>query len=260
MNLHLSPIHTLTKAAPGSWSLHAADKIGPTGVLLSVDLLELNDGTVSSIENNKACQFHLIQGDFCTIDVKEQIIDILAANDRILTSQCNPKSSADKNHENDRLDSILDRGANNVNLSLSCRVDCIISDMAANFTGDKSSDALRTMNLCEDALMFAAGSTCFDDHYEGEGRNECNTIKNNGRQQYDWQQFGLLRIGGTFLCKFFACGQENEKELKTAAKRYFDHHFVIKPPASRKESAELYLYATGFKGTDQFRKYLSLNK
>jgi len=193
--------------------------------------------------------------------VKEQIIHILASKKDTLTSSCDIESSIGENHVIDHLDNNLNHSVDYATRSSKCRVDCIISDMAANFTGDKRSDALRTMSLCEDALMFAAGSTCFDGD-GGDGRNECNdiTTDNNGHHEYNWQEFGLLRIGGTFLCKFFACGQENEKELKTAIKRYFDHHFVIKPPASRKESAELYLYATGFKGTDLLHKYLNLNK
>ena len=115
------------------------------------------------------------------------------------------------------------------------QVDCIISDMAANFTGDKLTDALRTINLCEDSMMFAAGPSCFDelDHEEDE------SIKSTE---------GLLRHGGSFLCKYFACGQENEHDLMTAAKTRFKYSTVVKPPASRKESAELYLFATGFIG------------
>mmetsp|Transcript_22344 Transcript_22344/g.33449 ORF Transcript_22344/g.33449 Transcript_22344/m.33449 type:complete len:104 (+) Transcript_22344:78-389(+) len=100
--------------------------------------------------------------------------------------------------------------------------------MAANTTGDKLTDALRTMSLCEDAMMLAAGSSCFDEFHE-----EINDV-------------GLLRKGGTFLCKFFACGKEHEQDLMTAAKNRFKYATVVKPPASRKESAELYLFATGY--------------
>ena len=102
------------------------------------------------------------------------------------------------------------------------KVDCIVSDMVANFTGDKMTDALRTMSLCEDAIMFAVGST------------PSRTSK----------ESGLLRDGGTFLCKYFACDQN--KELMDVAKSEFRYVTIVKPPASRKESAELYLFATGY--------------
>lgn len=211
-------------AAPGSWSLHAASKIGADGILISVDLLNLNGGVVSSIKNGEGvCKFHFIQGDFCALDIKEQIVDILSMN------SVSRHSESDKNLD----DSLSNR----------CQVDCIISDMAAKFTGDQATDAMRTINLCENALMFAVGSTCFDDDESYNIYSKDNDEKNN------WQELGLLRQGGTFLCKFFACGKENENDLRAAVKRHFNHYFVLKPPASRKESAELYLYATGYKGS-----------
>ena len=39
-------------------------------------------------------------------------------------------------------------------------IDLIISDMAANFLGDQQKDALRTLDLCEQALAFACYSAC----------------------------------------------------------------------------------------------------
>ena len=152
----------------------------------------MNSGTFKSIE--KESNFHFIQGDFTSNDIKKDIVNIL------------PRSSS----------------------GTADYVDCIISDMAANFTGDKMTDALRTMNLCEEAMMFAAGSNCFDE------------------LNIDDHGMGLLRPGGSFLCKYFACGRDNEKDLMTAAKSRFKYSMMMKPPASRKESAEMYLFATGF--------------
>ncbi len=128
-------------------------------------------------------QFETIEGDFTDNYVKQEIIDILSSHQN--------SASRDKP-----------------------KVDCVISDMAANFTGDQMTDALRTMNLCEDAMMFAGGS---------------------------------LKAGGTFICKFFACGKNNEEDLMTAAKKSFQYTTIVKPKSSRKESAELFLFATGYK-------------
>ena len=188
-------------AAPGGWSKYAAKNIQSEGLLVAVDLLPLDDKTVSAIEKDPdGPLFHIIQGDFTTNEVKEELIDLI--------------DTYGEEHER--------RG-----------VDCIISDMAANFTGDKMTDALRTMNLCEDALMLAAGRSCFDERYiAGTDENED----------------GILRKGGSFLCKFFSCGQENEKDLKDATKRHFKQSTVLKPKASRKESAEMYLLAIDYKG------------
>jgi 23S rRNA (uridine2552-2'-O)-methyltransferase len=130
--------------------------------------------------------FEFIQGDFTHARTKEMIIETLDQ----------------------------ERGA-----------DLVMSDMAMNFTGDQQTDALRTLNLCEQALMFSAGDSCFDSSpssYTGKG---------------------IVAKGGSFLCKFFSCGKENEQDLMQAAKRAFRIVHAIKPKASRKESSEMYLLA-----------------
>ena len=89
----------------------------------------------------------------------------------------------------------------------------VLSDMAPNFMGDSRTDAIRCMNLVEEALDFS---------------------------------ISVLGKRGAFCTKFFS-GPE-EQTLKKYAKDYFDKIQVVKPPASRSESAERYLVATGFRG------------
>jgi 23S rRNA (uridine2552-2'-O)-methyltransferase len=89
----------------------------------------------------------------------------------------------------------------------------VLSDMAANTTGDSQTDALRTMELCAAALDMA---------------------------------MGLLSQQGVFVAKYFSC--RHEIELRNYARQYFDKVQVVKPPASRKESAERYLMAKGYHG------------
>lgn len=55
---------------------------------------------------------------------------------------------------------------------------------------------------------------------------------------------GLLARGGTFLGKFLA--GRDEQEVKEEAARLFEKVKVVKPPASRSGSSEMYLLATGF--------------
>lgn len=114
----------------------------------------------------------------------------------------------------------------------------IISDMAPNFTGDKRTDALRTMALCEEALRFAVGESCLPE--------TCN-------QNPSWRERGVLCPGGSFLCKFFSCGKNNESDLMGAATRHFQSLNIFKPPASRIQSAEKYLLASGFRGGEAYR-------
>lgn len=91
--------------------------------------------------------------------------------------------------------------------------DLVLSDMAANATGHRATDHIRIMSLLEAAAAFAAE---------------------------------VLKPGGTFIGKVFQGG--TEKDLLAALKRDFALVRHAKPPASRKESAELYIVATGFRG------------
>ncbi|WP_019170493.1 RlmE family RNA methyltransferase [Pseudaminobacter salicylatoxidans] len=91
--------------------------------------------------------------------------------------------------------------------------DIVLSDMAAPTTGHRRTDHLRTMHLCEVAADFA---------------------------------MSVLKPGGHFLAKTFQGG--TEAELLNRLKRSFRSVHHVKPPASRDESAELYLLAKDFKG------------
>jgi 23S rRNA (uridine2552-2'-O)-methyltransferase len=91
--------------------------------------------------------------------------------------------------------------------------DVVMSDMAAPTTGHGHTDHLRIISLAEAAWDFAAD---------------------------------VLASGGMFICKVFQGGTEgellNQIKKRCAAVRH------VKPPASRQDSAEVYLVATGFKG------------
>jgi len=93
------------------------------------------------------------------------------------------------------------------------RADVVLSDMAANTTGHRKTDHLRIVGLVEMAGEFARE---------------------------------VLAPGGTFLAKVLQGGTEGE--LLTMLKRDFASVKHIKPAASRADSAELYVLATGFRG------------
>jgi 23S rRNA (uridine2552-2'-O)-methyltransferase len=93
------------------------------------------------------------------------------------------------------------------------KVDIVLSDMAANTTGHRQTDHLRIMALAEAAAHFARE---------------------------------VLAPGGTFVCKVLQGGAE--AALLAALKREFANVKHVKPPASRTDSAELYLLARGFRG------------
>jgi 23S rRNA (uridine2552-2'-O)-methyltransferase len=93
------------------------------------------------------------------------------------------------------------------------KVDVVLSDMAANATGHRKTDHLRIMALAEAATHFARE---------------------------------VLGPGGSFLCKVLQGG--TEAALLSELKRDFESVKHVKPPASRSDSAELYLLARGFRG------------
>jgi 23S rRNA (uridine2552-2'-O)-methyltransferase len=91
--------------------------------------------------------------------------------------------------------------------------DVVLSDMAAQGTGHARTDHLRVMGLAEAAIEFACE---------------------------------VLAPGGAFVCKVFQGG--TERELLDLLKKSFTKVKHVKPPASRAESAELYVVALGFRG------------
>jgi 23S rRNA (uridine2552-2'-O)-methyltransferase len=93
------------------------------------------------------------------------------------------------------------------------KADVVLSDMAANATGHRQTDHLRIMALAEAAVHFARE---------------------------------VLSPGGSFVCKVLQGG--TEAALLAELKRDFASVKHIKPPASRTDSAELYLLARGFRG------------
>lgn len=91
--------------------------------------------------------------------------------------------------------------------------DIVLSDMAPNTIGHKQTDHLRIMAVVEAAYYFA---------------------------------IEVLEPGGAFIAKVFQGGAQNT--LIAEMNQSFDKIRHIKPPASRKDSSEQYLVATGFKG------------
>lgn len=97
--------------------------------------------------------------------------------------------------------------------ALGGKADFVFSDMAAPATGHRQTDHIRIMMLCEVALDFA---------------------------------IRVLNPGGGFLAKVLRGGTEND--LLNTMKRDFRTVRHVKPPASRSDSAESYVIATGFRG------------
>jgi 23S rRNA (uridine2552-2'-O)-methyltransferase len=120
-----------------------------------------------------------------------------------------PVAGADILH----LDFLADDAPDRLKALLGGPADVVLSDMAANATGHRKTDHLKIMALAETAALFARE---------------------------------VLKPGGAFLCKVLQGGTEGT--LLADLKRDFAAVKHVKPSASRSDSAELYVLATGFRG------------
>jgi 23S rRNA (uridine2552-2'-O)-methyltransferase len=111
------------------------------------------------------------------------------------------------------LDFMADGADEKVKAWLNGPADVVMSDMAAASSGHKQTDHMRIMALCETAAYFA---------------------------------FDTLEQGGTFVAKVLAGGAEGD--LQKLLKQKFTKVANYKPPASRSDSSEKFVVATGFRG------------
>lgn len=93
--------------------------------------------------------------------------------------------------------------------------DIVMSDMAANTTGDQNTDHLRIIGLLEEALNLAQK---------------------------------ILKEDGCFVGKIFQGG--NSEEILEILRKNFLTVKYFKPESSRKDSSETYLVARGFKAKE----------
>jgi 23S rRNA (uridine2552-2'-O)-methyltransferase len=157
-------------AAPGGWSEVAARRVGASGRVVALDILDVKP--IAGVE--------FLKLDFLDRAAPERLRAALGGN-------ADDKRKAE--------------------------VDVVLSDMAANTTGHRQTDHLRIMALAEAAAHFARE---------------------------------VLAPDGSFLCKVLQGGAE--AALLSDLKRDFSSVRHVKPPASRSDSAELYLLARGFRG------------
>ena len=93
-----------------------------------------------------------------------------------------------------------------IKVHFNSKVDVILSDMAANTTGNKNIDSIKTGELCKEAIFFAKD---------------------------------ILKKDGKLVVKFFIGSVFNE--IVKIAREFFKEVNIYKPKASRKESKESYL-------------------
>jgi 23S rRNA (uridine2552-2'-O)-methyltransferase len=115
-----------------------------------------------------------------------------------------------------RLDFMADDAPEVLRRALGGPADAVVSDMAPPSTGHAQTDHLRIMALAEAAFEFA---------------------------------LEVLAPGGTFVAKVLQGG--TERELLQRMKSAFAEVRHAKPPASRSDSAEIYVVAKGFRKSNE---------
>jgi 23S rRNA (uridine2552-2'-O)-methyltransferase len=115
--------------------------------------------------------------------------------------------------ETHQLDFMADGADDQVKAWLGGKADVVMSDMAAASSGHKQTDHLRIIALGEAAAYLA---------------------------------FDVLEAGGTFVAKVLAGGAEGD--LQKLLKQKFTKVVNVKPPASRADSSEKFVIASGFRG------------
>ena len=93
------------------------------------------------------------------------------------------------------------------------KVDVIMSDMAPSATGIKSIDTDKMLDLCYMALRFA---------------------------------LNVSKVNGTLLVKLWQCG--DSKDFERELRKFYGLVRLVKPQASRNDSAEIFFLCRNFKG------------
>jgi 23S rRNA (uridine2552-2'-O)-methyltransferase len=151
-------------------------------------------------------------GGWTQVAVKRVRADVTGGSGRVVALDILPMDSV-PGAETLTLDFLDDAAPAKIREALGGGADAVLSDMAPPASGERETDHLRIMALVEAAAEFAAE---------------------------------VLKPGGAFIAKVWQGG--TEAQLLAKLKREFASVRHAKPPASRPESAEVYVVATGFRG------------
>ncbi len=205
-------------SAPGGWSQYAVQKVG-LGNVLAIDLLAMP--AIAGV--------HFLQLDFLDEDSVSKIeaklleIDSKKKSDAFKARKIKNSELSSQNSIKDfsLLENTIEKAAEenlatNQNEVFKLRAGCnvLLSDMAANATGDRNLDHIRIISLLEESLQL--------------------TTK-------------ILKPGGSFVGKVFQGGSSDLILQKLRSDFAKIHYF--KPRSSRQDSRENYLVALDFKKT-----------
>ena len=171
----------------------------------SFKLIELNDKFKFIKNNTNLLDLGSYPGSW------SQVASEIITNGKILSIDTKNMNSI-KNVNFYKNDIFEDATKNKIKDFFGGKLEVIISDMAADTTGSKSLDSIRTNQLCSEILSFSSK---------------------------------ILNKNGVFVSKLFM--GEDFIEVKNLAKTVFQTVNFFKPASSRSESKETYLHCKIFK-------------
>ncbi|WWD09847.1 hypothetical protein V865_007975 [Kwoniella europaea PYCC6329] len=207
-------------AAPGGWSQVVSHLTKGRGKVFALDILDIEP--IPGVE--------VIKGDFLSEEVREEL--------RIRTIHSKPTSQ--NQHEDHDKDKVGEEYTSTFTSTTTPQgmVDCVLSDMMAPMTGNKTRDISLSLQLCAAATVFAR-----DVLKQAPKGEEVRKEKEKGKKVWP---------GGNLVIKFFAHPDMDEfRSLELDP--WFGKVVVEKPKESRSESSEAYWVCLGYKGDPTLR-------
>ena len=200
---------------PGAWTQVSCERVSVNGAVLGVDLTATRADALGPRVDPKRTT--LATGD---------VFDLDPAKLRAMASS-GPGASSGKSGS----------------VSSSRPFASVLSDMAPSTSGDGVRDAALSYELAEQAVRLALGDGALavldDDDDDGDDDEENFKAENFATDP------GVLRKGGSLVVKLLEGPGGGRENLQKVCKPQFDNVKWFRPKATRRESKEVFLIATG---------------
>lgn len=202
---------------PGAWTQVSCERVSVNGAVLGVDLTATRADALGPRVDPKRTT--LTTGD---------VFDLDPAKLRAMASS-GPGTSSGKSGS----------------VSSGRPFASVLSDMAPSTSGDGVRDAALSYELAEQAVRLALGDGALavldDDDDDGNGDDD----EENFKAENFATDPGVLRKGGSLVVKLLEGPGGGREDLQKVCKPQFDNVKWFRPKATRRESKEVFLIATG---------------
>ena len=198
---------------PGAWTQVSSERVSVNGVVLGVDLTATRADALGPRVDPKRTT--LATGD---------VFDLDPAKLRAMASSGGTSSGKSGSVSSGR------------------PFASVLSDMAPSTSGDGVRDAALSYELAEQAVRLALGDGALAVLDDDDGNDDEENIGENFAADPDP---GVLRKGGSLVVKLLEGPGGGRENLQKVCKPQFDNVKWFRPKATRRESKEVFLIATG---------------